>query len=102
MIIVLATLELSPDTRSDFLRAFRELAPLVRAEAGCQEYAATVDLETLIPLQPPVRPDVVTIVEKWDSVAALEAHLIAPHMREFRTRVKPWVVSTSLQVLTPE
>jgi len=45
---------------------------------------------------------VVTIVEKWDSVAALEAHLIAPHMREFRTQVKPWVVSTSLQVLTPE
>lgn len=102
MIIVLATLELSPGSRSDFLQAFRALAPLVHAEAGCQEYAAAVDLETLIPLQPPVRPDVVTIVEKWASVADLEAHLIAPHMREFRGRVKPWVVSTSLQILTPE
>jgi quinol monooxygenase YgiN len=102
MILVLATLELAPGARPEFLRAFGELAPLVQAEAGCLEYRAAIDLETLIPLQPPVRPDVVTIVEKWSSVPDLEAHLIAPHMREFRARAKPWVVSTSLQVLTPQ
>jgi len=101
MIIVLATLELAPGARPEFLEAFTALASAVRAETGCIEYVAAIDLETLIPLQPPVRPDVVTIVEKWASIADLEAHLIAPHMREFRTRVKAWVVSTSLQILNP-
>ena len=45
--------------------------------------------------------NVVTVVEKWASVEALEAHLMAPHMLEYRKRVKPMVVGTSLEILEP-
>jgi quinol monooxygenase YgiN len=43
----------------------------------------------------------VVVVEKWASLAALEAHLAAPHMVAYRTAVKDYVVETDLQVLEP-
>ena len=48
-----------------------------------------------------MRPDVVTIVEKWSGLEQLNAHLVAPHMKAYRERVKPFVVRTTLQVLEP-
>ena len=33
--------------------------------------------------------------------AALEAHLVAPHMGPYRAKVKPIVVGTQLQILEP-
>jgi quinol monooxygenase YgiN len=101
MIHVLATVELASGQRETFLTEFRRVMPLVRAEDGCLEYGATVDLPTGIAAQGPVRPDVVVIVERWRDLAALQAHLVAPHMTEYRVRVKPLVVRTQLQVLEP-
>ena len=37
----------------------------------------TVDLETAIAAQPDVRSNVVTIVEKWESLEALNEHLVS-------------------------
>jgi quinol monooxygenase YgiN len=48
-----------------------------------------------------VRPDVVVVVEKWASLDHLKAHLTAPHMGEYRIRVKELVTGVSLQVLEP-
>jgi quinol monooxygenase YgiN len=44
---------------------------------------------------------VVTVVEKWRDLPALEAHLVAPHMTPYRAKVKPIVIGTTLQVLEP-
>ncbi len=101
MIYVIATIELAPGKRDEFLAEFRKLVPLVHDEEGCIEYGPTVDLETNIAAQGPVRNDVATIVEKWESLQALEAHLTAPHMMEYRTKVKSMVQRTSLQILEP-
>ena len=101
MIHVIATVELNPDTRSKFLAEFIKLTPHVHAEEGCIEYGAALDIPTGIAVQVAARPDVVTIVEKWTSLEALKAHLIAPHMWPYRKRVKPFVIRTSLQVLAP-
>ena len=38
MIVVLASIELNPGKREEFLAEFRRIVPLVRAERGCQEY----------------------------------------------------------------
>ncbi|HAB11390.1 MAG TPA: antibiotic biosynthesis monooxygenase, partial [Planctomycetaceae bacterium] len=38
MIFVLATIELAEGRRDDFLAAFQQVVPLVRAEEGCLEY----------------------------------------------------------------
>ena len=101
MIHVIATVELAEGEREAFLAEFRQIVPLVRAEAGCLEYGAAIDLATGIPVQGPPRDNVVTIVEKWESVEALQAHLQAPHMLAYRPKVKEFVRSVKLQVLQP-
>lgn len=101
MIHVIATIQLAPGKREEFLREFRALVPRVTAEDGCIEYGPTVDVATTIAAQLPVRGDVVTIVERWRDLPALEAHLVAPHMQTYRAKVKPMVVGTQLQILEP-
>jgi len=101
MVHVIANIEVKPGARDAFLKVFRALVPKVHAEAGCIEYGPTVDAKTDIRAQLPFREDVVTIVEKWESLAALKAHLTAPHMAEYREAVKGLVVKVTLQVLEP-
>jgi quinol monooxygenase YgiN len=101
MIYVIATVEVKPGKRDAFLAEFHRNIPNVKGEKGCIEYGPTVDLKTEIKAQVPLREHVVTIVEKWESLAALQAHLTAPHMATYRERVKELVVGVSLQVLEP-
>lgn len=99
MIYVHATIELNPGKRDEFLQEFRRIIPAVRAETGCVEYVPTVDLPSNLGAQGPVRPDVVVVVEKWTSLETLQAHLVAPHMVEYRPKVKSLVARTTLQIL---
>lgn len=101
MICVIATIELEAGRRDDFLAELHKIVPGVLAEKGCVEYQPMVDLATQVGGQVPERPDVVTVVEKWESVEALEAHLMAPHMTAYRKRVKRIVAGSSLAVLEP-
>jgi quinol monooxygenase YgiN len=101
MIHVIATIELAEGQRAAFLNEFRALVPKVWAEAGCLEYGPTVDIASGLAAQGAPRANVVTVVEKWADLTALKAHLVAPHMEEYRPRVKALVRSTTLQVLEP-
>ncbi len=101
MIYVIATVELKPGTQEAFLAEFRKNVPNVRAEKGCIEYGPTVDVPSGIKTQIPLRDSVVTIVEKWESLEALQAHGVAPHLATYRERVKDFVGRVSLQVLEP-
>ena len=98
MICVIATIETAPGRRDDLLAVCKNLVPQVRAEKGCIEYGPTVDAVCNLA---PARPNVVTMVEKWESIAALEAHLATPHMAEFRRQTADMRLSLSLQVLEP-
>lgn len=99
MLSVIAEIEVADGKRDEFLDEFRKVVPLVLAEDGCVEYGPTVDAVTDIPAQIPRRDNVVTIVEKWESLDALKAHLVAPHMTEYRGRVKDLVVGSVLRIL---
>lgn len=101
MICVIATIEVAQGRRGDFLAEFHRIVPAVRGEEGCIEYGPMVDVPTSIAAQPPVRESAVVVLEKWESIEALERHLVAPHMVEYRKRVKELVVAVSLQVLEP-
>ena len=98
MIHVIATVQVKPGARSDFLQAFHRVVPLVREELGCVEYGPTVDADTGISAQQNAGNDSVVVIERWESVAALKDHLVADHMTEYRERVKDLVVETKLQV----
>jgi len=101
MIRVIAKIEVAEGRRDDFLAEFRKIVPTVVEEEGCLEYGPMIHVPTSIPGQAPRQDHVVTVVEKWESVEALEAHLIAPHMVEYRKSVKELVVGASLEILRP-
>jgi quinol monooxygenase YgiN len=101
MIHVIATIRTAPGRREEVLRVFRALVPQVHAETGCIEYGTAVDLPNVVDGQPEARPDVITVVEKWEDPAALRAHLAAPHMVEFRTAVKELLAGVEIRVVSP-
>lgn len=100
MIHVIAHISVRPGTRDAFLAEFHRLVPLVLAEDGCLEYGPAVDAETPIKAQQTDENRVV-IIERWESVPQLQAHLIAEHMQSYRERVREMVVETKLQILSP-
>ena len=98
MIHVIASISIKPGNVPDFLAAFKAIVPTVLAEDGCVQYTPTVDVDLNVPAQQ-LDEHIVTIVEQWESVAALQAHLVAPHMEAYRETVKDLVMSASLKVL---
>lgn len=101
MIFGIATIEVKPGKRDAFLTKFRMNMPNVHAEKGCIEFRPTVDLPTDLRAQIPLRENMVTIVEKWESLEALKAHQAASHMAEYRAKVKDIALGTTLQILQP-
>jgi len=101
MIHVIAEIQIAPGQVSDFLAEFHAIVPSVLAEDGCIEYGPNTDVDAALPRQVPHRPAVVTVVEKWESLEALQAHLVAPHMLEYREKVKELVVGAELRILEP-
>ncbi|WP_225784774.1 putative quinol monooxygenase [Xenophilus sp. Marseille-Q4582] len=99
MIHVVATVDLNPGTREAFLAEFNKLVPTVKAEAGCIAYVPTVDFEPAIPGQTAMGADRVVVVEQWESIEHLAAHGSAPHMKDYRRAVKPYVKGMELRIL---
>ncbi len=101
MIQVIATVELKPGKREAYLKIFKANVPKVKAEKGCIAYGPTVDTPSGIPIQPAARENVVVILEAWESVDALHAHLKQPHMAAYFAATADLVTGTTLQVLRP-
>jgi quinol monooxygenase YgiN len=101
MIYVVATIELAEGTREAFVAEQRKLLPLVRAEAGCIEYVPTVDVAVGDPPKTALRVNCIVMQEKWETLANLQAHAVAPHMKDFRAKTKHMIVSTKVEVFEP-
>ena len=98
MIHVIASIRIRPGTLGALLEVYKTFIPQVRAEKGCIAYTPTIDFDTDIPTQTK-EPDVVTIVELWESLEDFHAHLVAPHVVAYRERVKDILVNVSIKVL---
>lgn len=101
MIHVLATIQINSGRRDEFLAELQKIVETVRAEDGCLEYGPAIEVESRIPVQAAPRPDVVTIIEKWRCIESLTEHLSAPHMVEYRTRVRDLVKWVDLRIMEP-
>jgi len=101
MISVVATIRTVPGKREAFLKAFQAIVPKVRAEQGCIEYTPTVDVESGIPAHGRIRDDVVTVIEKWEDLLALQQHLNAPHVVQFLGSAQDMLAGLEIQVLSP-
>lgn len=101
MIQVVAVVTARPGQREAILQHFRANVPAVLAEPGCIEYGPAIDAEGVGPWQTKYGPDTFVVVEKWESMAALEAHRTAPHMLAYAAKVKDMIASRAIHVLTP-
>jgi quinol monooxygenase YgiN len=101
MICVIATIQVAAGQRDALLALVRPLMPKVQAEAGCIEYTAMIDTRSGLAAQDPIRDNAIVIVEKWESVAALNAHLKTLHMAEYFQQAEKLRLSMTLQVLEP-
>ena len=99
MICVIATIKAKAGQRNALLACIKENVPSVHAEIGCLEYQPMVDTESSLGAQQ-LDENIVTMVEKWETMSNLNAHAVAPHMLEYREKVKDIVESVSLKVLT--
>ncbi len=79
-------------------RSFAKIIPTVLQEAGCHGYAPLVDHAAGVSFQT-TAPDSIVMVEQWESVAHLEAHLQTPHMKARSEAVKGDVLETSIRIL---
>ena len=98
MINVIASICVKTGRLSDFLEIFKSNVPSVREERRCIEYFPAVDIDADLPPQS-LDENVVTIIEKWESLEALYDHLNAPHMLAYKEKVKDIVEGVSIKVL---
>ena len=101
MIHVIAVITAKPGKRDEVLKHFRANVPAVRAEQGCIEYGAAVDVDPAPPVQTKYGPDTLVVIEKWESIEALKAHAAAPHMAAYGAKTKDLLASRVIHILSP-
>ena len=101
MIHVIAVITTKPGQRATVLGHFNANVPAVRAEKGCIEYGAAVDLDPALKFQTACGPDTFMVVEKWESPDALKAHAAAPHMAAYAAKVKDLLANRVIHILQP-
>ena len=84
--------------RQNVLDAFEKIIPTVLAEDGCHGYEPLVDHKSNASFQTQ-EPDTIVMLEKWESVAHLQAHLATPHMQALHAAVKDDVVDVKIKIL---
>jgi quinol monooxygenase YgiN len=98
MIHILATVRVKPGALPRYFEILKDNLAPVRGEAGCVSYAPAVDADAGLPAQAR-DANAVTIVERWETLDALHAHLRAPPMAVYREKVKDLVEGVTLKAL---
>jgi len=101
MIHVIAVITAKPGQRANVLALFNANVPAVRAENGCIEYGAAVDLDPALKFQAAFGPDSFVVIEKWASAEALKAHAAAPHMATYAAKTKDLLADRKIHILQP-
>ena len=100
-VYVLCRFDLKPDADiADYTARTLSIMPTVRAENGCRMYTLLKDAPTGGWDKPmPFGERTMWMLEKWDSVEALKAHLETPHMKAFGPTVRGMRTSSTFHVL---
>jgi quinol monooxygenase YgiN len=101
MIHVVAVITAKPGQRAAMLELFAANRDAVLAETGCIEYGATIDAAGLPPSKGSFGDDTFVVIEKWESLAALQAHAAAPHMAAYGAKTKDMTAARVIHVLQP-
>ena len=81
------------------MAGFLANVPAVLAEDGCIEYTATVDAAGFPTSKGSLGEDTFAVVEKWSSIAALQAHAASVHMAAYAAKTRPLMANQMIHVL---
>ncbi|MBO4448773.1 MAG: antibiotic biosynthesis monooxygenase [Kiritimatiellae bacterium] len=99
-VYVLCRFDLKPDAdAADYAAKTLGVVPTVRAEKGCRLYTLLKDADTDWDKPMKFGERTMFMLEKWDSVEALKAHLETPHMKAFGPTVRDMRTSSTFHVL---
>ncbi len=101
IIHVVAVITTKPGKRADVLDLFTANVPAVLAEEGCIAYEATIDTENGGPMQAQFGVDTFVVVERWASMAALDAHARSAHMKAYAESTKDMLAYRAIHILSP-
>ena len=99
MIHVLAIITAHPGMRGRIVEAYRANVDAVRAEAGCLGYGAVVDAPGAAEGFAQFGEDAFVVIEKWASMEALRAHMVAPHMKAYAAKTRELTAQRAIHVL---
>jgi quinol monooxygenase YgiN len=97
MLHVIVNMRIKEGRMPAFIAACAELRPLVLGEPGCHAYEYTRDVEPPFGRPQPIEADRVTLLERWESLDALKAHLETPHMKAAGAKMKDMRASIELR-----
>ena len=97
MIYVVADILFKRAKKNQYVDILKTNIPKVLDEEGCIEYALTEPIQSETVSQNK-NIDTVTIIEKWETIDNLKAHLSAPHMEVYKEAVKDIVEKTIIKV----
>ena len=100
MLVVIADIQIRSGAqhRENVLNAFIKITPAVLQEDGCYDYELLVDHESDADYQTKV-PDAITMLEHWESIEHLNAHLQTPHMQAYQQQVKDDVLNVKIRIM---
>ena len=89
MIIIIARAEFEPERLSEIEPALDAMMRATWDESGCLSYSMAIENRELA---------ICTIVERWESEAALKSHFSSPHMAAFNAAIKGAVRSIDANI----
>jgi quinol monooxygenase YgiN len=101
MLHLLVTMMVKEGRMKEFLAVCEELRPWVLREKGCQAYDYMREVASPLGVQEPIEADRVTLIECWESLDALKAHMETAHMKEAGKKMKDLRSSVTARVLEP-
>jgi len=100
MIYLVVTVTTKDDKMQDWINAFKKVQPLVLKEDGCYVYRIHRPIDRP---NAPADPNKVILLEQWESLDHLTAHLQQPHMKIYFAEVKDLTAGPSnVEVLGEE
>lgn len=100
MINVLAVVTAKPGHRDALLAAWKKVIPSTRAEPGCIEYGAAVDIVGGPDFLVKFGHDAFVVIEKWISIESLQSHVVSAPYIEYLSQTKDLVASRVIHVLS--
>jgi quinol monooxygenase YgiN len=82
VLVVVGHARINPEMRDEAIAAATRMQELSAAEEGCQEYGFWFAVDD---------PDRMLLFERWDDLAALEAHRRTEHFADFGPKLAGFV-----------